>query len=116
MHHCGETPGIKPEAVKTGLFRAHGLWAVGVAVLGSPSLTVLMVSVSGCKATLEEEEENRFVITKAQQICGRGCGPGLLFPNSPSGLCGREAAMKKTGLCISKCAALAVKPASGSTA
>ena len=42
---------------------------------------------------------------------------GSFFPNSPSGLCGREAAMKKkTGLCISKCAALAVKPASGSTA
>ena len=68
---------------------------VEVAVLGSPSLIVLMVSVSGCKATLEEEEENRFVITKAQQICGRGCGPGLLFPNSPSGLCGVHGFMQQ---------------------
>ena len=61
---------------------------VEAAVLGSPSLTVLMVSACGRKATLNL---NR----KAQELCeSRGGRPGLPpVPDSSYGLCGRKASL-----------------------
>ena len=54
-----------------------------VDVLGSPSLIGLMVSVD------VEQHLNKH---RAQEMCESGGGrPGLPVPNSPYGLCGREA-------------------------
>ena len=59
---------------------------VEVAVLSSPSLTVLMVSVD-VKSTLKN---------RAQELCeSRGGRPELPVPNSPYGRCGRKATMNK---------------------
>ena len=56
---------------------------VEVAVLGSPSLISLMVSVD-VKQHLEEIDELR-----AQELCESGGGhPGLPIPNKPDGFCG----------------------------
>ena len=63
---------------------------VEVAVLGSPSPVVLMVSVDvrDHKAILEL---NR---CRAEELCeSRGDRPGLPVPNSPDGLCGRKATL-----------------------
>ena len=63
---------------------------VEVAVLGFPSLTVLMVSVD-LKATFKADDE---AVIRAQELCESGGGrPGLPVPNSPYGLCGRKAAL-----------------------
>ena len=62
---------------------------VEVAVLGSPSLIVLIVC--GSKATFEE------VHYKAPELCGsRGGRPGLPVPNNPYGLCGRKATLNQS--------------------
>ena len=59
---------------------------VEVAVLGSPSLTVLCC-LCGREATIN-------VFPRARQLCeGRGDRPGLPVPNSPYGLCGRKATL-----------------------
>ena len=53
---------------------------VEVAILGSPSLIVLMVSVDVKQL-------------RAQELCeSRGGHPGFPVPNSPYGLCRRKAA------------------------
>ena len=60
---------------------------VEVAVLGSPSPTVLMVCVD-VKQLLKKEEEEGGV--RAQELCeSRGDRPGLPVPNCPYGLCMR---------------------------
>ena len=75
---------------------------VEVAVLGSPSLIILTVSV--------DVEYHRTRPVKAQELCesrgGRrsfflfnvlrlGGRPGLPVPNNPYGFCGREVTLKK---------------------
>ena len=61
---------------------------VEVAILGSPSLISLMVSVD-VKQHLEEIAELR-----AQELCeSRGGCPGLPVPNSLYGLCGCKATL-----------------------
>ena len=56
---------------------------VKVAVLDSPSLTVLMVSV-----------DVKQHWTRVQELCeSRGGRPGLSVPNSPYGLCGHKATL-----------------------
>ena len=58
---------------------------VEVAILNSHSLTVLMVSV-----------DVRQHLLRAQDLCkGRGSRSGLAVPNSPYGLCGREATLNE---------------------
>ena len=65
---------------------------VEVAVLGSPSLTVLMVSVD-LKATFKADDE---AVIRAQELCESGGGrPGLPVPDSPYGLYGSKATLKK---------------------
>ena len=67
---------------------------VEVAVPGSPSLIVLIIS--GRKATLKN---------RAHELCGsRGGRPGLPTPNSPYGLFGRKATLKNRAhkLCESR--------------
>ena len=59
-----------------------------VDVLGSPSLIVRRVSV--------HVKQYRNITVRAQELCERGGGrPGLPFPNSPYGYCGRKAKLKK---------------------
>ena len=66
-------------------------------VLGSPSLIVL--TVSGCKATLNLNRSTH----KAQELCeSRGGRPGLPVPDSPYGLCGRKATLNLKGRDIPK--------------
>ena len=63
---------------------------VEVAVLGSPSLTVLMVSVD-LKATFKADDE---AVIRAQELCeSRGGRPVLPVPDSPYGLYGRKATL-----------------------
>ena len=64
---------------------------VEVDVLGSLSLTVLVVSVD-VKAILEEH-------SRAKELCeSRGGRPGLPVPNSPYGLCGRKATLNSAAV------------------
>ena len=59
---------------------------VEVAVLGSPSLTVLTVSV----------DVKQHLKKKAQELCESGGGrPGLHVPNSPYGLCRQKATLEE---------------------
>ena len=61
---------------------------VEVAVLGSPSLIVFVVS-----ATLIS-----ILTLRAQELCdSRGGRSGLPVPNSPYGLCGRKATLNLNG-------------------
>ena len=61
---------------------------IEVAVLGSPSLIVLMVSVD------VKQHGRRNSAHRAQELCeNRGGRPGLPVPNSPYGLCGRKATL-----------------------
>ena len=73
-------------------FRARCLKSVSeleAAVLGSPSLTVRMVSVDS-KATLNLNPQQ-----SSGAVCeSRGGRPGLPVPNSPYGLRGRKAILK----------------------
>ena len=63
---------------------------IEVAVLGSPSLIVLMVSVN-VKQHLKKKN-----VCRAQELCERPGGrPGLPVPNSHCGLFGRKATLKK---------------------
>ena len=65
---------------------------VEVAVLGSPSLIVLTVSVD-VKQHLKKKR-----VLRAQKLCeSRGGRPGLPVPDSPCGLCGRKAALNERG-------------------
>ena len=60
---------------------------VEVDVLGSPSLMVLMVSVD-----IKQHLKKKAVWFKAQELCESGGDrPGFPIPNSPYGLCGRQA-------------------------
>ena len=60
-----------------------------VAVLGPPSLKVLMVGLCGRKAALNSGHT-------AQEVCeSRGGHLGLPVPNSPCGLCERIATLNK---------------------
>ena len=70
---------------------------VEVAVLGSPSLIVLLVSVD-----VKQHGANGpsglcghiATLNKHQELCeSRDGRPGLPVPNSPLGLCGREATL-----------------------
>ena len=62
---------------------------IEVAVLGSP-----LESLCGRKATVNEQ--NCSACWRAQQLCeSRGGRPGLPIPNSPYGLCGRNARLEK---------------------
>ena len=61
---------------------------VEVAILGSLSLTVLMVSVD------IKQHWTKCRDFRAQELCeSRGDHPGLPVPNSPYGLCGRKATL-----------------------
>ena len=67
---------------------AQGLCESGGAVLGFTSLIVLTVSV----------DVKQHLKKKAQELCeSRGGRPGLPVPNSPYGLCGREATFEEEG-------------------
>ena len=56
------------------------------AVLGSPALTVLMVSV--------DVKQHRTIRKTAQELYESGGGrPGLPVPNKPCGLCARKATL-----------------------
>ena len=58
------------------------------AILGSPSLRVLSVSVAATEATLN------FVDLRARELCeSRGGRPGLPVPQSSFGLCGCKATL-----------------------
>ena len=60
---------------------------VEVAVLGSPSLTVLMVSV-------DVKQHLTSLTFKVQELCeSRGGRPGLPVPNSSYGVRGRKATL-----------------------
>ena len=69
---------------------------VEVAVLGSPSLIVLMVSV--------DVKHHVYLLTylftdlsRAQELYeSRGGLPGLRVPNKPDGFCGRKAALNQS--------------------
>ena len=62
---------------------------VEVAVLGSPSLIVLMVSVD-----VKQHKTRTALEFRVQELCeSRGGRPGLPVPNSPYGLCGRKATL-----------------------
>ena len=62
---------------------------VEVAVLGSPSLISLMVSV-------DVNHHERRSILRAQELCeSRGGRPRLPVPNKPYGFCGRKSPRKK---------------------
>ena len=70
---------------------------VEVSVLGSTSLTVLVVSVD-----VKQHGKRRYTI-RAQELCGsRGGHPGLPAPNSPCGFCGREAMLSLNSKAITK--------------
>ena len=57
---------------------------VEVAVLGSPSLIILMVSVDG-------KQHSTSTADRAQKLCeNRGGRPGLPVPNNPDVFCGRK--------------------------
>ena len=57
---------------------------VEAAVLGSPSLIVLTVSV-------DVNNTERVSAFRGRELCeSRGGRPGLPVPNSPYGLCGRK--------------------------
>ena len=59
---------------------------VEVAVLGSPSLISLMISV--------DVRQHRTDVIRAQEPCeSRGGRPGLPVPNKPYDLCGRKATL-----------------------
>ena len=61
---------------------------VWVAVLGSPSLIVLIYGLCGRKAALNSS------CPRAQELCEcLGGRPGLPVPNSSYGLCGRKATL-----------------------
>ena len=70
---------------------------VEVAVLGSPSLVVLMVSVD-----LKQHLKKKTLSLSSGPVCeSRGGRPGLPVLNSLYGLCGREAALEEEErLCI----------------
>ena len=58
---------------------------VEVAVLGSPSLTVLSV------VSVDAKQHSRKTTPRVQELReSRGGRPGLPVPNSPCGLCGRN--------------------------
>ena len=63
---------------------------VEVALLASPSLISLMISVD-----VKHNERRRCCCLRAQELCGsQGGRPGLSIPNySPYGLCGRKATL-----------------------
>ena len=62
------------------------------AVLGSPSLISLMVSVD----VKHYERRSETLRIRAQELCeSRGGRPGLPVPNKPDGFCGRKAPWKK---------------------
>ena len=64
---------------------------VEVAVLGSPSLIVFVVSVD-----VKQHLEKKKLADRAQEVCERRGGrPGLPVPNSPCGFCGRKATLNK---------------------
>ena len=66
---------------------------VEVAVLGSPSLTVLVVFV--------DVKQQSTTCSRAQELCkSRGGRPELPVPNSPCGLCGRKATLNKLRSCV----------------
>ena len=82
-------------ACSTDLIRSSRLFIkVEVAVLGSPSLIVLMVSVGVKLHSTRTGQCHNF-----GAVCeGRGGRPGLPpVPNSPYGLCGRKATLNSTG-------------------
>ena len=69
---------------------------VEVAVLGSPSLVVLMVSVD-----LKQHLKKTSSLSSGAVCESRGGRPGLPVLNSLYGLCGREAALEEEErLCI----------------
>ena len=64
---------------------------VEVAVLGSPSLIVLMVFVD-----IKQHWTTRI---RAQELCGsRGGRPGLPVPNKLHGFCGHKATLDQSGV------------------
>ena len=62
---------------------------VEVAVVGSPFLIALMVSV-------DVKHHWNYIFYRGQELCeSRGGRPGLPVPRSPYGLCGRKAAFEE---------------------
>ena len=61
---------------------------VEVAVLGSPSLISLIVSVD-----VKQHERKKKDQSRAQELCGSRGVPWLPVPNSPYGLCRRKATL-----------------------
>ena len=79
---------IMTSPCKGGMTEVRGCVKIEVAVLGSPSLISLTVSVDG-KQHFNQPHNDR-----AQELCeNRGGRPGLPVPNKPYGFCGRKAAL-----------------------
>ena len=66
---------------------------VEVAVLRSPSLIILMVSVHVKQHSTNNNED---VVSRAQELCeSRGGRPGFSVPNNPYGFCTRKATFEE---------------------
>ena len=70
---------------------------VEVAVLGSPSLISLVVSVDVKKPWKKTGEKGTGAEFRSCFTKSRGGRPGLPVPNKPCGFCGRKKTWKKTG-------------------